>query len=196
MEISWEQTLTAAGDCDSDSCSSWESVAASEDERGDEWAVVSDVGSVQSIDSSNHSDDERDVRISYKDVLLRSKVWALHNVVTPVIKSRRPAPWINTELLVLPVIPKVRVDTKSADKNNRSMFDAESIRDGVKQCRGGRQERMFKGNEKLARKNDPSWYSERYYGLSPEREKKEHRRRHRKGKRALKARCGTDSVVV
>ena len=194
MEISWEQMISAAGDCDSDSCTSWESVAASEDGQSDEWDVLSAVGSVQSIDSSNR-DDGLDAPTSYKDVLLRSKAWAINKVVTPVIKPWSPAPWKITALHVLPATPQARNIEPSNGKDG-SALNAESIRDGVKQCRGGRQERMFKGNEKHGHKYVPSWYSDAGISmyLKPALEKKKHRHRQRKGKRSLKSLCGIDAA--
>jgi hypothetical protein len=177
MEVSWEQMLKAADDFESDSCSSWESVAVSEDERTSEWDVVSEVGSVQSITSSNSN--ERDVHISYKDVLLRMKARVGSETNIPVVKARSREPRRNVTLRVMPVTEKPRVDREPAKDDDGIMFDAESMRDGVKQCRGGSQKHMFKGNRRQEHKNLPSWYSG---WLSPENEKERHRHRHRKGK--------------
>mmetsp|Transcript_35476 Transcript_35476/g.77697 ORF Transcript_35476/g.77697 Transcript_35476/m.77697 type:complete len:193 (-) Transcript_35476:42-620(-) len=185
MEITWEQMLKAADDFESDSCSSWESVAVSEDERSSEWDVVSEVGSVQSVASTNSN--ERDVHISYKDVLLRMKARVGSEPIIPVVKSKSRGPWRNVTLLVMPVTTKPRVDRKPIKDDGGIMFDAESMRDGVKQCRGGSQKQMFKGTRRQEHKDFPSWYSDWLYFLPPEKEKERHRHRHRKGKRCLKS---------
>lgn len=177
--------MNAAGDCDTDSCSSWESVVAASDDHSActaDWDVLPKVKSVQSISSSSTC--SYSYRDSYRDVLLGLSMLTarhMHNMSKPPTKSR------SKKVTFAVPCDSVKHGTTSKD-NKDTEFDADSLRDGVKQFR----RRNQKGNQKDKHHSfgAPRWYKQSYEYGTPKFEKKKFKRRNRKGKRSIKSACG------
>ena len=127
----------------------------------DEWDVVSDVESVMSYDSEM-------ARLSYKAALVYMKQPKPSSIFIPFCN-----------------ITKVSMDSKESevDPSNSTNecdtvaceMDADMIRDGYKNGRGGKKERMFKGNRRMSNQSSKSDESRKFN------RKQEKKRRKRRG---------------
>lgn len=125
----------------------------------DEWDVVSDVESVMSYDSEM-------ARLSYKAALVYMKKPKPSSIFIPFCNISRVEDCKESQIN--------QTETTNEYDNASYEIDADMIRDGYKNGRGGKKDRMFKGNRRMSNQSSKSDESRKN---SRKQEKKRRKRR-------------------